>query len=164
MALSNSKVPVVCETTDSKFCGKCYMEEISDILTLNGEAVSKSLTKADFKTGDVVTLRYGKRIYTGTVDFSYEVKVRSKRSESPLPSDSGRPPTAAVSPVTGKAPQRKRHRSWEGFTRKKCRMSSPAKVVTSSKKRPQGNSLRIYLFVFIRVSLNGLSPSPSPIS
>ena len=61
MALSDSnplhQVPVVCKTTDSKFYGKCYMEKISDILTLNGEEVSEGLTEADFKSGDDVTIR-----------------------------------------------------------------------------------------------------------
>lgn len=50
-------IPVVCET-DSVYAGKCYMEKISAVRSLNGESVTKAtaLKKSDFKTGDVVTI------------------------------------------------------------------------------------------------------------
>ena len=52
-------ITVVCET-DSKYSGKCYMENISTVKMLNLVSISKdtALKKSDFKTGDVVMIRF----------------------------------------------------------------------------------------------------------
>ena len=51
-------VPVVCET-DSKYAGKCYMEKISAVQTLNGNPVSKEtdLKKSISRQGMYSTLQ-----------------------------------------------------------------------------------------------------------
>ena len=74
-------VPVVCET-DSKYAGKCYMEKISSVRTLNGNPVS-NLKKSDFKTGDIVTIRFQTKDFRGTVDFFRDEEVLYERGDSP---------------------------------------------------------------------------------
>ena len=136
-------VPVICET-NSKYAGKCYMEKISAVRTLNGESVPKETTlkKADFKTGDVVTIRFQNKDFRGTIDFSRDEEVLHERGESP--SSSSRTPTKASSPVVSTVSalppaseqKRKRHRSWDGHAALSKRgKKSPAKSSTAKEAR-----------------------------
>ena len=119
-------VPVVCET-DSKYAGKCYMEKISAVRTLNGNPVSKEtdLKKSDFKTGDIVTIRFQTKDFRGTVDFSRDEEVLYERGDSlRTPRSTGSPakgsppqPSRSRGPVTrpdSKRTPRKKFRSWDG--------------------------------------------------
>ena len=93
-------IPVVCET-DSKYAGKCFMEKISAVRTLNGESVLKgsTLKKSDFKTGDVVTVRFQNKDFRGTVDFSRDEEVLKERGESPCSSTANLGNHAKASPA-----------------------------------------------------------------
>ena len=96
-------VPVVCET-DSKYAGKCYMEKISAVRTLNGNPVSKEtdlIKEVYFKTGDVVTIRFH---FYDTVDFSRDKEVLYERGDSP------RTPRSTGSPAKGSPPRPSRSR------------------------------------------------------
>ena len=134
-------IPVVCET-DSKYAGKCYMEPISAVRTLNGVSVSKSessLKKSDFKTGDIVTVRFQNKDFRGTVDFARDEEVLCERVESPCsssvanmaPSTSGQCVESTLKSDVNR--KRKRHRSWDGL----AQSESPAKrgVVTKGAVR-----------------------------
>ena len=100
------------------------MEKISSVRTLNGNPVS-NLKKSDFKTGDIVTIRFQTKDFRGTVDFSRDKEVLYERGDSPHTSRStgsptkGSPPRPSRSrgPVTrpdSKRSPRKTFRSWDG--------------------------------------------------
>ena len=80
-------IPVVCLQSDSKYNGSCFMEPILKVRVLNGVAISKerSLTKADFKTGDEVVIRFSGKDYRGVVDFSRDEESLVKRADSQPP-------------------------------------------------------------------------------
>ena len=134
--------------------------EISAVRTLNGESVLKGSTskKSDFKTGDVVTVRFQNKDFRGTVDFSRDEEVLKERGESPCSSTAnlGNPAKASparsrVSAVPRDSEQRKRHRSGDGLTisahegkseakRAKCSPktgTAKAKGVSTVGKRPR---------------------------
>ena len=80
-------IPVVCLQSDSRYNGSCFMEPILKVRVLNGVAISKerSLTKADFKTGDEVVIRFSGKDYRGVVDFSRDEESLVKRADSQPP-------------------------------------------------------------------------------
>jgi len=47
------------------------MEPISRIREVNGKS-SSNLTKSDFKTGDIVKMKYNSKLFTGVVDLSQD--------------------------------------------------------------------------------------------
>lgn len=110
------RIPVVCNEA-GKFAGKCYMEKISSVRMLNGESVlrGKNLRKCDFKTGDVVTIRYQTKDFRGTVDFGRVGEdILDERVESPFSTRSFPPQTTEPDSERLMGSKLKRHRSWEG--------------------------------------------------
>lgn len=71
-------VPVVCSDADTQYHGVCYMEPISRITEVNGKS-SSNLTKSDFKTGDIVKVKYNSKLFTGVVDLSQDKEQLEQR-------------------------------------------------------------------------------------
>ena len=153
-------IPVVCET-DSKYAGKCYMEPISSVRTVNGKDVKKDVQKSDFQTGDVVTLRYKTKDYQGTVNFAEdkELDIRQRDTSDSPPSVGGGKkltdnPGGAVGDPAEASPRsrsrasrpkkRSRSRSLDGHGQKTQRVSPPKREqtqrVTPPKRSPKKTS------------------------
>lgn len=91
-------IPVICTQEDApKYNGKCFMEAISKVQKVNGESIpsDRRLVKADFKTGDLVVIKFMNRQYSGVVDFSLDEETVSKRVDSPPQAGfAGSPPSS----------------------------------------------------------------------
>ena len=116
-------------------------------------SVSKEspLKKGDFKTGDIVTVRFQNKDFRGTVDLARDEEVLCERVESPCGS--------SVAPLTSEKcvestlksdlnRTRKRHRSWDS----RAKSDSPAKRgvakgAKSAVRKPRAPGIVIHVHV-----------------
>lgn len=78
-------IPVICTQDVPKYNGKCFMEAISKVQRLNREPIlsNRHSVKADFKTGDLVVVKFMNQHFSSIVAFSLDEEAVSKSVNPP---------------------------------------------------------------------------------
>ena len=131
-------LPVLCIQKGTKYDGEAYMERICDVIKQNGRLISKSdnMSKDDFQSGDIVTIKFQRSHFDGVVDFAREEEIKAKctvgsRARCSVPG-SVSPASSAAASLPERSPSLRGIRSFGGDTPVLDACTSGAGTATSS--------------------------------